>query len=49
MELANDEPKTKWIEYKTTWVNSKLARRGQSRLLDTFERDRMYRIMNNVI
>jgi len=47
--LANDEPKTKWIEYKTTWVNSKLARRGQSRLLDTFERDRMYRIMNEVI
>ena len=47
--LANGKPANMWNEYKMTWVNSKLARRGQSRLLDTFQRDRMYRIMNNVI
>lgn len=46
--LSLKEPQNVWWEYKTVWTNCKLAARGQSQLLDTYERALLTATMNSL-
>lgn len=46
--LANGLPNGQVAEYRKIWTQGKLEQRGRSKLLDTFKRERMYRIMNSI-
>lgn len=45
---ALEKPSTLWSDYKQEWILCKANRRGMANMLNSFERQQMYRTMNAV-